>query len=53
MPKIMKYIKDHNLTIKKIDITDNYYRIRQHNPIKGKKYFIKNIKKYVKYIYVL
>lgn len=34
-----KYIKDHKYKLKKVDITTNYYRFRQVEPIKGRQYY--------------
>lgn len=52
LEKAKKYIKDNNYKLKKIDITNNYYRFRQEDPEKfdEKKYFTKEINDGIKLI---
>ena len=33
------WLSQHNFTFKKVHKTKNFYRVRQHEPIKGKKYY--------------
>jgi len=44
------YIDTHGFTIKKIDITRNFYRVRQFNPRPKKKYFTRKLPGGVEYV---
>jgi hypothetical protein len=38
------WLKDHNYPHHKIDITDKFYRFRQHNPIEHSNYYTHSLK---------
>jgi hypothetical protein len=50
LDEAIKYVLNANHKVKKIDITDNYFRFRQFNPKKSDRYITKEILPGIKYI---
>jgi hypothetical protein len=46
----IKWIKSHNFVVKKVDITENYYRIRQLDPKNFNRFRIIDIKPGIKFV---
>lgn len=50
LQEAQKWLINNGFTVKKVDVTENNYRFRQHQPNKQKKYFIKTLDNDIKLV---
>jgi hypothetical protein len=51
LPEAVVWLKDNHYPHHKIDITGNYYRFRQHDPIEHSKYYTHTLKNGVELVH--